>query len=65
MNIHETGAEIRRLFAAYAAGFDDADPEAITELFAWPATIWQFGEGPPVRGRGRSGGERRGADGRL
>jgi hypothetical protein len=45
MNIHETGAEIRRLFATYAAGFDDADPEAITRLFAWPATIWQFGEG--------------------
>ena len=45
MNIHDTGAEIRRLFADYAAGFDDADAEAITELFAWPATIWQFGEG--------------------
>jgi ketosteroid isomerase-like protein len=36
---------IRELFAAYAAGFDDADAAAITALFAWPATIWQFGEG--------------------
>ena len=45
MNVPGTGAEIRALFAAYAAGFDDADAEAITELFAWPATIWQFGEG--------------------
>jgi len=45
VNLATTGAEIRRLFAAYAAGFDDADPQAITELFAWPATIWQFGEG--------------------
>jgi ketosteroid isomerase-like protein len=38
-------AEIRALFAAYGAGFDDADADAVTELFAWPATIWQFGEG--------------------
>jgi ketosteroid isomerase-like protein len=38
-------AEIHRLFAAYAAGFDDADADAVTKLFAWPATIWQFGEG--------------------
>jgi ketosteroid isomerase-like protein len=45
MDIHDTGAEIRTLFATYAAGFDDADAEAITALFAWPATIWQFGEG--------------------
>ena len=36
---------IRELFAAYGAGFDDADATAITDLFAWPATIWQFGEG--------------------
>ena len=38
-------AEIRALFAAYGAGFDDADVDAITDLFAWPATIWQFSEG--------------------
>ena len=37
--------DIRDLFAAYAAGFDDADAEAVTALFAWPATIWQFGAG--------------------
>jgi ketosteroid isomerase-like protein len=37
--------EIRDLFAAYGAGFDDADAAAVTALFAWPATIWQFGEG--------------------
>jgi ketosteroid isomerase-like protein len=36
---------IRALFAAYAAGFNDADAVAVTALFAWPATIWQFGEG--------------------
>jgi hypothetical protein len=38
-------ADIHALFAAYGAGFDDADPDAVTALFAWPATIWQFGEG--------------------
>lgn len=37
--------DIRALFAAYAAAFDDADAAAVTALFAWPATIWQFGEG--------------------
>jgi hypothetical protein len=36
---------IRRMFVDYGAGFDDADATAITDLFAWPATIWQFGEG--------------------
>jgi ketosteroid isomerase-like protein len=36
---------IRALFSAYAAGFDDADAEAVTALFAWPAVIWQFGAG--------------------
>ncbi len=44
MNL-QPGNQIRDLFAAYGAGFDDADAEAITDLFAWPATIWQFGEG--------------------
>jgi ketosteroid isomerase-like protein len=37
--------QIRALFTAYGEGFDDADPDAITALFAWPATIWQFGKG--------------------
>jgi ketosteroid isomerase-like protein len=37
--------EISALFAAYAAGFDDTDSEAVTELFAWPAVIWQQGQG--------------------
>jgi hypothetical protein len=37
--------DIRALFLAYAAGFDDADAEAVTKLFVWPATIWQFGTG--------------------
>ena len=42
----QTGDEaIRSIFADYGAGFDDADATAITDLFAWPATIWQFGEG--------------------
>ena len=41
---------VRDLFAAYAAGFDDADAEAVTKLFAWPATIWQFGEGHVFKG---------------
>jgi hypothetical protein len=38
-------AEIRDLFAAYGTSFDEADPDAVTSLFAWPATIWQFGKG--------------------
>lgn len=38
----ETG--IRELIADYAAAFDDADADAVTALFAWPATIWQFGD---------------------
>ena len=41
----EAEREIRALFAAYGAGFDDASPERVTALFAWPATIWQFGKG--------------------
>jgi ketosteroid isomerase-like protein len=41
----EAEADICALFAAYGAGFDDADAEAVTRLFAWPATIWQFGKG--------------------
>jgi len=38
-------SELRALFTAYAEGFDDADAAVVTALFAWPATIWQFGEG--------------------
>jgi SnoaL-like domain len=38
-------AEIHALFAAYGRGFDDAEASVVTALFAWPATIWQFGEG--------------------
>ncbi len=38
-------AAIRTLFVEYGAGFDDADAAAISDLFAWPATIWQFEEG--------------------
>ncbi|SEQ64043.1 SnoaL-like domain-containing protein [Faunimonas pinastri] len=38
-------SEIRAIFAEYGAGFDDADAEAVTTLFAYPATIWQFSEG--------------------
>ena len=37
--------EIRALFAAYGAGFDDADVDVVTSLFAWPATIWQSRKG--------------------
>jgi ketosteroid isomerase-like protein len=45
MSLQDNASRIRELFAAYGAGFDDAEAEAITDLFAWPATIWQFGEG--------------------
>jgi ketosteroid isomerase-like protein len=38
-------SDIRALFAAYGEGLNNADAEAVTPLFAWPATIWQFGEG--------------------
>ncbi len=41
----DAASDIRALFSAYAAGFEDADAEAVTALFAWPATIWQFGAG--------------------
>lgn len=37
--------DIRTLFAEYAEALDDADAEAVTDLFAYPATIWQLGEG--------------------
>lgn len=45
MTERDRGADIRTLFAAYGAGFDDADAAAVAGLFAWPATIWQFGRG--------------------
>lgn len=38
-------AAIRNLFDAYAAGFDDYDTDAIADLFAYPAVIWQFDRG--------------------
>ena len=37
--------EIRKLFAAYAAGVGNADAAAVTKLFVYPATIWQGGKG--------------------
>src|SRR3712207_4399265 len=45
MSDRQAETEIRELFAAYGAGFDDADAEAVADLFAWPATIWQFAVG--------------------
>lgn len=45
MSTSGTEGLIHDLFAAYGAGFDDADADAVTRLFAYPATIWQFGEG--------------------
>lgn len=45
MTTEDDEKAIRSLFAAYAAGMDDADAGAVTALFAWPATVWQFGEG--------------------
>lgn len=33
------------LFAAYADALNDFDAEAIVDLFAYPATVWQFGKG--------------------
>lgn len=41
----EKELEIRAIFAAYGAAFDDADAEGVTELFAWPSVIWQLGHG--------------------
>ena len=38
-------AAIAGLFAAYAEALDDADADAILDLFAYPAIIWQFGKG--------------------
>lgn len=45
MTTRHDEAEIDALFDAYAIGFDDADPQAVTALFAWPTTIWQSGTG--------------------
>jgi ketosteroid isomerase-like protein len=42
--MQDAETEIRALFSAYGAGFTDADAGAVTKLFAWPATIWQFDE---------------------
>lgn len=36
---------ISELFAAYTDALNDFDADAITELFTYPATIWQFGKG--------------------
>jgi ketosteroid isomerase-like protein len=41
----DADAAIAALFAAYAEAMDDADAEAVTDLFVWPTTIWQFGTG--------------------
>lgn len=38
-------ASIEALFSAYGAAFDDADVDAVTNLFAYPAVIWQLGGG--------------------
>ncbi len=45
MSDRDAETAIRKLFADYGAGFDDADADGVTGLFAWPATIWQLGEG--------------------
>lgn len=39
------GGCIRALFTAYAEAFDAADASVVIQLFAYPATIWQFGAG--------------------
>jgi hypothetical protein len=36
---------LRPLFESYAAGFDDMDPDALADLFAYPAVIWQGDKG--------------------
>ncbi|MEO0636227.1 MAG: DUF4440 domain-containing protein [Pseudomonadota bacterium] len=36
---------IAALFADYADGLNDFDADAIVDLFAFPATVWQFGKG--------------------
>ena len=41
----ERELDIRAIFDAYGAAFDDADAEGVTELFAWPSVIWQLGDG--------------------
>ncbi|MEO0496378.1 MAG: nuclear transport factor 2 family protein [Pseudomonadota bacterium] len=38
-------AAINQLFAAYADALNDFDADAIVDLFAYPATVWQFGKG--------------------
>ena len=45
MNPSEAEQQIHELFTAYGAAFDDADPDSVTAIFAYPAVIWQFGEG--------------------
>lgn len=37
--------DIATIFQDYADGMNDMDPEAITDLFAYPVTIWQLGRG--------------------
>ncbi|MGQ7793235.1 nuclear transport factor 2 family protein [Faunimonas sp. B44] len=36
---------INELLRGYAAAFDDADAEAVAGFFAYPAVIWQLGDG--------------------
>jgi ketosteroid isomerase-like protein len=45
MTDNDAEADIRALFAAYGEAFDDSAPEAVTDLFAYPAIIWQLGDG--------------------
>ncbi len=47
MNVSEGSADkaISELFRDYAAAFDDADAEAVAGFFAYPAVIWQLGDG--------------------
>ncbi|MEP1441623.1 MAG: nuclear transport factor 2 family protein [Hyphomicrobiales bacterium] len=37
--------DIATLFQDYADGMNDMDAEAIADLFAYPVTIWQLGQG--------------------
>jgi ketosteroid isomerase-like protein len=45
MTDNDAEADIRALFAAYGEAFDDSAPESVTDLFAYPAIIWQLGDG--------------------
>ncbi|ESR26410.1 DUF4440 domain-containing protein [Lutibaculum baratangense] len=52
MSTSDPGAEheaevpsLSDLFDDYATAYDDYEPQALADCFAYPCTIWQFGKG--------------------